>query len=106
MGWQTGGKSPIRVLSRPKNARGSLSLALRRDGTDDEKVKAVLADGGSVVLPGWAVQRVAAQEIAVPILSTIPYFNRLFKNVGYCRETERVFLMVTPRVIVQEDAAD
>jgi Flp pilus assembly secretin CpaC len=83
-----------------------LNLRLRRDGSEDEKVKAVLADGCSVTLPGWAVQRMAAQETAVPVLSRIPYVNRLFKNVGYIRETDCVFLMVTPRVIVQEDVTE
>jgi type II secretory pathway component GspD/PulD (secretin) len=81
-------------------------VRLRRDGAEDERVKAVLADGCSVTLPGWAVQRVAAQETAVPVLSRIPYVNRLFRNVGYIRETEKVFLMVKPSVIVQEDAAE
>jgi Flp pilus assembly secretin CpaC len=80
-----------------------LNMRLRRDGAADEKVKAIIADGCSVALPDWAVQRVAAQETAVPILSRIPYVNRLFKTVSYARETEKVFLMVTPRVIVQEE---
>jgi Flp pilus assembly secretin CpaC len=83
-----------------------LNVRLRRDGADDEKVKAVLSDGCSVALPGWEVQRVAAQETAVPVLSRIPYVNRLFRNVSYTRETEKVFLMVTPRVIVQQDVTE
>jgi Flp pilus assembly secretin CpaC len=83
-----------------------LNVRLRRDGVEDEKVKAILADGCSVALPGWAVQRETRQEFGPPILSRIPYVNRLFKNVGYGRETEKVFLMVTPRVIVQEDVTE
>jgi polysaccharide export outer membrane protein len=41
------------------------------------------------------------------VVSRIPYVNRLFKNVGYSRETEHVILMVTPRVIIEaaEEAA-
>jgi Flp pilus assembly secretin CpaC len=83
-----------------------LKVRLCRDGAEDEKVKAVLADGCSVALPGWAVTRETRQETAVPFLSRVPYVNRLFRNVGYGRETEKVFLMVTPRVIVHEDAAE
>jgi Flp pilus assembly secretin CpaC len=83
-----------------------LNLRLHRDGAEDQTVKAVLADGCSVALPGWQVQHVTAQATAVPVLSRIPYVNRLFKTVSYGRESEQVFLMVTPRVIVQEDAAE
>jgi type II secretory pathway component GspD/PulD (secretin) len=81
-----------------------LNLRLRRDGAEDEKVKAVLADGCSVVLPGWSVTRETRQEFGPPVLSRIPYVNRLFKNVGYGRESEKRFLMVTPRVIVPDAA--
>jgi type II secretory pathway component GspD/PulD (secretin) len=78
-----------------------LNVRLSRDGAEDQKVKAVLAEGCSVVLPGWAVTHETRQEYGPPVLSRIPYVNRLFKNVGYGRESEKVFLMVTPRVIVE-----
>jgi general secretion pathway protein D len=42
-------------------------------------------------------------EYGPPILSKIPYINRLFKNVGYGRETDSLLVMVTPRIIVQEE---
>ena len=57
----------------------------------------------SLALPVGAALRETRQEFAVPILSRIPYVNRLFKTVGYGRETEKVFLLLTPRVIVEED---
>jgi hypothetical protein len=83
-----------------------LHLWLRRDGTEDERVKAVLADGCSVSLPAWTVTRETRQEFGPPVLSRIPYVNRLFKSVGYGRETEKVFLMVTTRAIIQEEAVE
>ena len=39
----------------------------------------------------------------VPILNKIPYVSRLFKNTGVGRETESLMLMVTPRIIIQEE---
>ena len=42
-------------------------------------------------------------EYGPPILSKIPYINRLFKNVGYGRFTESLLIMVTPRIIIQEE---
>jgi type II secretory pathway component GspD/PulD (secretin) len=83
-----------------------LNLRLRRDCTEDKKARAVLADGCSIMLPGWSVQRVAAQETAVPVLRRIPYVNRLFRTVGYAHESEKVFLVVTPRVIVRQEGAE
>ena len=39
----------------------------------------------------------------VPILNKIPYLSRLFKNTGVGRDAESVMLMVTPRIIIQEE---
>ena len=39
----------------------------------------------------------------MPILSKLPYINRLFKNVGIGRETQSLMMMVTPRIIIQEE---
>lgn len=83
-----------------------LNVRLHRDGAEDQKVRTVLADGCSVALPGWEVTRETRMEYGPPVLSRTPYVNRLFKNVAHGRETEKVFLMVTPRVIVQQDAVE
>jgi general secretion pathway protein D len=37
------------------------------------------------------------------MLSNIPYINRLFKNVAVGRETSNLMMMVTPRIIIQEE---
>jgi general secretion pathway protein D len=37
------------------------------------------------------------------MLSKLPYINRLFKNVGIGRETQSLMMMVTPRIIIQEE---
>ena len=42
-------------------------------------------------------------EFGPPILSKIPYLNRLFKNVGYGREAQSLLIMVTPRIIINEE---
>jgi hypothetical protein len=60
-------------------------------------------DGGTVLLDGWKSVREVRNEYGPPVLSKIPYVNRLFKNVGYGRESEHVLVMVTPRVIVNEE---
>jgi hypothetical protein len=80
-----------------------LNLRLRREGAEDEKVEVVLSDGGSFVLPVGTALHETRQEFATPILSRIPYVNRLFTNVGYGRETEQVFLILTPRINVHAE---
>ncbi len=60
-------------------------------------------DGGTVLLGGIKRLREGRNEYGVPILSKIPYINRLFKNVGFGRTTDSLMLMVTPRIIIQEE---
>ena len=60
-------------------------------------------DGGTVVMGGLKRLSEARSEYGPPILSKIPYINRLFKNVGYGRSAESLLIMVTPRIIIQEE---
>ncbi|MBY0229596.1 MAG: type II and III secretion system protein, partial [Gemmataceae bacterium] len=59
-----------------------------------------IPDGGTVVMGGLKRLAEARSEFGPPVLSKIPYINRLFKNVGYGRETESLLIMVTARIIV------
>ena len=60
-------------------------------------------DGGTVLLGGVKRLREGRTMSGVPILNQIPYISRLFKNTGIGRETESLMLMVTPRIIIQEE---
>jgi len=60
-------------------------------------------DGGTVLLGGIKRLSEGRNEFGVPILKSIPYVNRLFKNVGVGRETQSLMMMVTPRIIIQEE---
>ena len=60
-------------------------------------------DGGTVLLGGVKRLREGRNMAGVPILNKIPYISRLFKNTGVGRETESLMLMVTPRIIIQEE---
>jgi type II secretory pathway component GspD/PulD (secretin) len=60
-------------------------------------------DGGTVLMGGLKKLSEGRNEFGPPILSKIPYINRLFKNVGYGRETESLLMMVTPRIIINEE---
>ncbi len=60
-------------------------------------------DGGTILLGGIKRMREGRVERGVPVLSKIPYVNRLFKNTAIGRETNTLMMTVTPRIIIQEE---
>jgi general secretion pathway protein D len=60
-------------------------------------------DGGTILLGGIKRLREQRIERGVPILNKVPYISRLFKNVGIGREAQSLMMMVTPRIIIQEE---
>jgi type II secretory pathway component GspD/PulD (secretin) len=60
-------------------------------------------DGGTVLMGGLKRLSEGRNEYGPPVLSKIPWLNRLFKNVGYGREAESLLIMVTPRIIIQAE---
>ena len=60
-------------------------------------------DGGTVLLGGIKRLSEATNERGVPVLSKVPYINRLFKNTAAIRDEQSLMLMVTPRIIIQDE---
>lgn len=60
-------------------------------------------DGGTVLLGGIKRMREARFEDGVPLLSKLPYVNRLFQNVAIGKSSSSLMMMVTPRIIIQEE---
>jgi Flp pilus assembly secretin CpaC len=60
-------------------------------------------DGGTVLMGGLKRLSEGRNEFGPPVLSKVPYLNRLFKNVGYGRSAESLLIMVTPRIIIQAE---
>ena len=60
-------------------------------------------DGGTILLGGIKRLSEGRNEFGVPMLNKIPYLNRLFSNVSVGRETQSLMMMVTPRIIIQEE---
>lgn len=63
-------------------------------------------DGGTVLLGGIKRLSEGRAEDGVPILDKVPYLDRLFKNVGIGRDASSLMMMVTPRIIIQEEEED
>ncbi|MCA9087174.1 MAG: hypothetical protein KDA90_00915, partial [Planctomycetaceae bacterium] len=81
------------------------SVTVQQPLVDQVSVDTVVSvpDGGTVLLGGVKSLREGRNMAGVPILNKIPYISRLFKNTGVGRETESLMLMVTPRIIIQEE---
>jgi hypothetical protein len=62
-----------------------------------------IADGATLAVYCGQQEHETRWETGPPVLSRIPYVNRLFKNVGYGTETQHVLLLVTPRVFVNHE---
>ena len=60
-------------------------------------------DGGTVLMGGIKRLSEGRSEAGVPILSKIPYIKRLFSNTSIGRETTSLMMMVTPRIVIQEE---
>jgi type II secretory pathway component GspD/PulD (secretin)/tetratricopeptide (TPR) repeat protein len=60
-------------------------------------------DGGTVLMGGLKLLSEERKEFGPPILSKIPYLSRLFKNTSYGRDAQSLLMMVTPRIIIQEE---
>jgi general secretion pathway protein D len=60
-------------------------------------------DGGTILLGGIKRLAEGRSERGVPMLSKIPYVSRLFRNVSVGRDARSLMLMVTPRIIIQEE---
>src|SRR5204863_6106711 len=60
-------------------------------------------DGGTILLGGVKRLREGRTERGIPALNKLPYISRLFKNVGIGREAQSLMMMVTPRIIIQEE---
>jgi Bacterial type II and III secretion system protein len=84
--------------------RHSVRLQLKASMTNHEVATTVtLGDGATLVVGGWKYLSESRADMDPPVLSKIPYLSRLFSNVAYGRKTQNVVLLVTPRVIINEE---
>jgi type II secretory pathway component GspD/PulD (secretin) len=60
-------------------------------------------DGGSMLLSGWKSVRPVSQTESTPVLSKIPYVGPLFDTETWRPEDVEVLVLVTPRIIVEEE---
>jgi hypothetical protein len=64
-----------------------------------EEPALTIPSGGHGVIPGPTRTQEVRQEFGPPVLSRVPYLNRVYKNVGVGRATVKTYLIVSPLVL-------
>ena len=85
------------------NNRVGTTVQLPQFGFTTVTTTVSVPDGGTVLLGGIKRLSEGRTERGIPLLEKVPYVNRLFKNVGIGRASTSLMLMVTPRIIIQEE---
>jgi type II secretory pathway component GspD/PulD (secretin) len=107
---------PVTTYIKPVKADGTkgepvpFTQYIQQPQIDKHSVDVTLAipEGHTALLDGWQQTHESRTECdSTPgVLSKVPYVNRLFKNVGYGRETEHVFVLVTPRIVINQETEE
>ncbi len=79
------------------------TLQLPQTNTFTVNTTVTVPDGGTVLLGGVKQLNEQRLEYGVPVLSKVPWLDRLFRNVGIGRISTSLMLMVTPRIILLEE---
>jgi Bacterial type II and III secretion system protein len=67
---------------------------------------AIVPDGATLLVHCGKVTAEGRNEVGPPVLSKIPYVNRLFKNVSPACAEKDLFLLLTPRIIASRDGEE
>ena len=68
----------------------------------NQRTTVTVPDGGTLLLGGIKNLSDDGQG-GVPLLSRLPYVNRLFKNTSTMATSDTLLIMVTPRIIIQDE---
>jgi len=72
-------------------------------GTTSVGTTVSVPDGGTILMGGIKRLQEGRTERGTPMLSKIPYINRLFRNTSIGRQTSTLMFTVTPRIIIPEE---
>ena len=70
--------------------------------TEEVEKTLKIADGYTAVVRLGRQATEARGEVSPPVLTKLPYLNRLFKNMAYGTEPSEMFAFVTARIIVPQ----
>lgn len=101
---------PVNIPIKPVGGAGNEQPVVFTQYLQQPRVKKLsveksftVADGHTMVVDGGKRTRVGRNEYATPIVGDLPLVGRLFRTAGYAQQTERVLLLVTPRIIAPQE---
>ena len=94
---------PRQTSRRTTTARSGITIQQPIIATFSVQTTVTCPDGGTVLLGGMKRLSEGRVEAGTPILNKIPYIQRLFANTAIGMDTQSVMIMVTPRIIIQEE---
>ena len=71
--------------------------------TTEVRTTVSVPDNGTLMVGGLKFSYEQDMESGVPILSQLPIINRLFTRTVAVREKDNLIVLVTPRIIIQEE---
>ena len=86
------GEEPVQDLA---------ATLLQRRNLDLKSVR--IKDGETLVIGGMIREEDSKQVNKVPILGDIPYIGSLFRSSNTSKAKEEMVIMITPRIIVDND---
>ena len=63
-------------------------------------------DGGTLLLGGQTVTGEVEFEAGVPVLSKVPFLQRLFTNKTRLKDEQVLLILVRPKIILQREIED
>jgi len=101
---------PVSMLAKPILEDGSkadsvpFTMYLQQPTLLTQRVhqEVVVPCGRTLLFKSWTRSPEIREESEFPVLSSLPYVGDMFKNVSYHRETEDVWIMITPRILINE----
>ena len=104
------GTSILDTNGRPTNGRNNEEEVIEGTtvqqptlGTTSVSTTVSVPDGGTILMGGIKRLQEGRTERGTPLLSKIPYINRLFRNTSIGRQTSTMMFTVTPRIIIPEE---
>jgi len=91
------------VIPGMPGAVQQLTIQLPVTETTEVRTTVSVPDGGTLMVGGLKFSYEQDVEEGVPILSQIPIINRLITRTAAVREKDNLIILVTPRIIIQEE---
>jgi len=98
-GNNTAGNNTTNTLT----AVGGAFVQLPKISTTEVDTMVSVPDGGTLLIGGQKLIGESEVEVGVPVLSKIPFLNRLFTNRSYVKDERTLLVLVRPTIVIHKE---